>query len=109
MLARVTRTRTFAFTHFVWKSAEAACASARSRRIVSIWFGANGQTLGGIKYAVGLMATAKLAERFKAPEEKYLIMAVVGGAIGVLETMWRDFRRSRVLSIAIYHFAQRDL
>jgi len=52
-------------------------------------------SLGGIKYAVGLMATAKLAERFKAPEEKYLIMAVVGGAIGMLETMWRDFKTSR--------------
>jgi hypothetical protein len=52
-------------------------------------------SLGGIKYAVGLMATAKLAEKFKAPEEKYLIMAVIGGAIGMLETAWHDFRRSR--------------
>jgi hypothetical protein len=52
-------------------------------------------SLGGIKFAVGLMATAKLAERFKAPEEKYLIMAVVGGAIGMLETMWRDHQRTR--------------
>jgi hypothetical protein len=32
---------------------------------------------------VGLIVTVKLAEKFKATEEKYLIIAVVGGAIGI--------------------------
>jgi hypothetical protein len=43
----------------------------------------------------GLPESWRRAKRFRAPEEKHVIMAGVGGGIRILETTWRDFRRSR--------------
>jgi hypothetical protein len=51
--------------------------------------------LGGVKYAVGALACAMLAEKIKHPEQRYLIMAAIGAGIGALDTAWRAYRKAR--------------
>jgi hypothetical protein len=52
-------------------------------------------SLGGVKYALGLIACSMLAEKIKTREQWYLVMAAIGAGIGALETAWRDYRKSR--------------
>ncbi len=43
----------------------------------------------------GAMATTVLAERIKTPEQRYLLLAVVAGVVGMIETAWRDRIRAQ--------------
>jgi len=36
-----------------------------------------------------------LAEKIKTPEQRYLLLAVVAGIVGMLETAWRDRIRAQ--------------
>ena len=52
-------------------------------------------SLGGLKYVAGALATTMLAEKIKTPEQRYLLLAVVAGIVGMLETAWRDRIRAQ--------------
>jgi hypothetical protein len=47
-------------------------------------------SMGGIKYAVGAVACMFLAEKIKTPEQRYIVLAAIGAAIGAIDTAWRD-------------------
>jgi hypothetical protein len=51
-------------------------------------------SLGGLKYMLGAVVTTMLAEKIKTPEQRYLLMAGVGLAVGLIETGWRDHIRA---------------
>jgi hypothetical protein len=46
--------------------------------------------MGGLKYVAGSVAMMFLAEKIKTPEQRYLLLAVVAGVVGAIETAWRD-------------------
>ena len=46
--------------------------------------------MGGLKYVAGSVAMIFLAENIKNPEQRYLLLAVVAGVVGAIETAWRD-------------------
>jgi hypothetical protein len=47
-------------------------------------------SMGGVKYAVGAVACMFLAEKIKTPEQRYIVLAAIGAAIGAIDTAWRD-------------------
>jgi hypothetical protein len=51
--------------------------------------------MGALRRSVEMLAMVVLADKVKTAEQRYLVFAVVALAVGLGETEWQDYVRSR--------------